>query len=129
MGRAALEGRVEVLPLLLEAGAGVGVPDKVGWRGGGVGGGGAGLESYPGSMVTTMHPARRRLTALDPSLLSPQQTGNTALIIGAYEGHAVVVEMLLAAGANKDLQNKVRDSTTTPPPLSLPTRVPGGRRI
>ena len=54
-----------------------------------------------------------------PSLFSPQQNGVTALILGAQEGHAAVVEVLLAAGANKDLQTNVRDSMTTPP-LSQP---------
>ena len=74
MGVAANEGRVEVLPLLLEAGAGVDVQNKVGWRGGCRGGGRQGWESYPGSMVMTMHPARRRLTASAPSLCLPNRT-------------------------------------------------------
>ena len=37
-----------------------------------------------------------------------QQDGYTALIFGAQNGHAPVVEMLLAAGADKDLQANVR---------------------
>ena len=36
------------------------------------------------------------------------------MILGAQNGHAAVVEMLLAAGADKDLELNVRDSTTTP---------------
>ena len=107
---AAKKGRDEVIPLLLEAGAVVDMPTKVGM-------GGAELESYPGSMVMTMNPARSRLM-LWPFPLSPQQGGWTALIAGALKGHAQVVEMLLGAGANTDLQTNVRDSTTTPPSLS-----------
>ena len=116
MGMAARVGRVEVIPLLLEAGAGVDMPNKVG---GGVVGGVQGLSPTLGSMVMTMHPARSRLMAW-PFPLSPQQAGFTALISGAEQGHAAVVEMLLAAGADKDLQNNVRDSTTTPLSLSQP---------
>ena len=52
------------------------------------------------------------------TLSSLRQVGATALIIGAQEGHAQVVQMLLAAGANKDLQNNVR----RPQPRLLPTR-------
>jgi len=48
--------------------------------------------------------------------------------MGAQEGHAVVVEMLLAAGADKDLQSNVRASTITPPSLS-PNPCPKGKRI
>ena len=36
-------------------------------------------------------------------------------MLGAMKGHAQVVEMLLAADANTDLQRNVWDSTTTPP--------------
>ena len=43
MWLAAKKGRVEVIPLLLEAEAGVDVPNKVGMVGG------AGLESCPGA--------------------------------------------------------------------------------
>ena len=52
--------------------------------------------------------------ALIPFPLSPQQEGMTALMWGAQNGHAPVVEMLLAASADKDLQSNVRDSITTP---------------
>ena len=62
---AAEKGRVEVIPLLLEAEAGVDVPTKVGM------GGGAGLESCPGSMVMTMNPARSRLMLWPFPLVSP----------------------------------------------------------
>ena len=48
------------------------------------------------------------------AVLSTQQKGSTALTFSAQNGHAAVVEMLLEAGADKDLQNKVRDATTTP---------------
>ena len=45
------------------------------------------------------------------------QNGTTALIKGADKGHVAVVEILLAAGANKDLQNNVG----RPQPSLLPT--------
>ena len=62
---AAEKGRAEVIPLLLEAEAGVDEQDKVGM------GGCAGLESYPGSMVMTMNPARSRLMVWPFPLVSP----------------------------------------------------------
>jgi len=39
---------------------------------------------------------------------SAAQDGNTALIKAAFEGHLEVVKQLLEAGADKDVQNKVR---------------------
>ena len=36
------------------------------------------------------------------------QIGQTALGIASFDGHHKVVELLLGAGANPDLQNKVR---------------------
>ena len=41
-------------------------------------------------------------------LLSPIQDGWTALKVASFKGHQRVVELLLEAGANPDLQNKVR---------------------
>ena len=35
------------------------------------------------------------------------QEGITALIWAAYRGHQAIVEMLLAAGANTDMQDEV----------------------
>ena len=37
----------------------------------------------------------------------PMQEGGTALHFSATEGHALVVEILLDAGADRDIQNKV----------------------
>ena len=48
-----------------------------------------------------------------------QQYGSTALMYAAEKGHAPVVEMLLAAGANKDLQTKVHGAART---QALPLR-------
>ena len=56
------------------------------------------------------------------ALPSSQRRGTTALMFGAQEGHAPVVEMLLAAGANKDLQQNVE----RPQPSPLPTHDLGG---
>ena len=41
-------------------------------------------------------------------LLSTIQNGETALDRASYEGHHKVVELFLVAGANPDLQDKVR---------------------
>ena len=52
-----------------------------------------------------------------PRLL-PLQNGNTALILAADKKHLDVVEALLKAGANVDLQDKVNTASTagrTPP--------------
>ena len=43
-----------------------------------------------------------------PSPALFQQNGYTALMLGAMEGHELVVEVLLAKGAKIDLRNKVR---------------------
>ena len=40
--------------------------------------------------------------------LSFDQDGRTAVMIAAYRGHKETVEVLIAAGANLNLQNKVR---------------------
>ena len=45
------------------------------------------------------------------------QSGWTALIAAAYEGHTATVEALIKAGANLDLQTKVSDSRTSRPPF------------
>ena len=48
----------------------------------------------------------------------PLQNGNTALILAAHNKHLDVVEALLKAGANVDLQDKVNIALTagrTPP--------------
>ena len=47
------------------------------------------------------------------------QDGVTALIWAAGEGHTAIVEALIKAGANLDLQTKVSDSRTSPPPFCL----------
>ena len=44
------------------------------------------------------------------------QDGDTALIGAALMGHTATVEALIKAGANLDLQDKVSDSRTSPPP-------------
>ena len=49
----------------------------------------------------------------------PQYVGYTALILAAYKGYTAIVEALIKAGANLDLQNKVSDSCTSPPPFCL----------
>ena len=46
------------------------------------------------------------LMMADPSH-GDTQSGNTALILAASEGHDSSVKALLAAGANKDAQDKV----------------------
>ena len=75
------------------------------------------------------NPQPRRTTNLTSpcpqTLPSSQQTGETALIYGAGKGHTQVVKMLLAAGANKDMQTSVG----IPDPSPLPTHEPGGWRI
>ena len=40
------------------------------------------------------------------------QNGQTSLVCAAISGHGNVVEKLLAAGANHDLQNSVRNLVT-----------------
>ena len=47
------------------------------------------------------------------------QSGFTALIVAARYGHTATVEALIKAGANLDLQDKVSDSRTSPPPFCL----------
>ena len=47
------------------------------------------------------------------------QSGNTALYWAACYGHTATAEALIKAGANLDLQNKVSDSRTSPPPFCL----------
>jgi len=42
----------------------------------------------------------------------PLQNGNTALIVAAFNKHLDVVEALLKAGANVDLQSKVNTALT-----------------
>ena len=54
--------------------------------------------------MTATNLARSCLVSLGP--LS-SQVGSTALMWGALNGHVRVVEMLLAAGANKDMQSNV----------------------
>ena len=56
-------------------------------------------------------------TCVVPRLL-PLQNGSTALILAADKKHLDVVEALLKAGADVDLQNKVNTALTagrTPP--------------
>ena len=56
-------------------------------------------------------------TCVVPRLL-PLQNGDTALILAAVNKHLDVVEALLKAGANIDLQDKVNTALTagrTPP--------------
>ena len=36
--------------------------------------------------------------------------------MAAFKGHTAIVEALIKAGANLDLQNKVSGSRTSPPP-------------
>ena len=43
----------------------------------------------------------------------------TALMAAAQEGHTAMVEALIKAGANLDLQGNVSDSRTSPPPFCL----------
>jgi len=45
------------------------------------------------------------------------QYGDTALIKAVIKGHTAIVEALIKAGANLDLQDKVSDSRTSPPPF------------
>jgi len=47
------------------------------------------------------------------------QNGKTALIWAVDKGHTAIVEALIKAGANLDLQNSVSDSRTSPPPFCL----------
>ena len=47
------------------------------------------------------------------------QYGNTALIRAARNGYTAIVEALIKAGANLDLQDRVSDSRTSPPPFCL----------
>jgi len=47
------------------------------------------------------------------------QFGQTALIFAACDGHTAIVEALIKAGANLDLQDKVSDSRTSPPLFCL----------
>ena len=39
--------------------------------------------------------------------------------MAANKGHTAIVEALIKAGANLDLQTKVSDSRTSPPPFCL----------
>ena len=103
---AADKGRVEVIPLLLKAGAKVDFQNKVGMRG-------AGFESYPG-IYDDNDESRTKLPHGFALPTASQQAGLTALYFCAANGHVEVVEMLIAAGANKNLQDNVGDSTTTP---------------
>ena len=64
-------------------------------------------------MMTMMNLARRCLMSC-PAL--SQQEGFTALMVGAQNGHVPVVQMLLSAGANKDMQNNVGHPQTKPSP-------------
>jgi len=93
---AAKAGRVEVIPLLLEAGAGVDVPSKIGWT------------ALIFGAENGHAPVVEMLLAAGADKDLQNNVGMTALILGAQKGHAPVVEMLLAAGADKDLQLSVR---------------------
>ena len=68
-------------------------------------------------MMTMMMIFARHCLLSSPALF--QQDGATPLMVAAVKGHAPVVEMLLAAGANKDLQTKVHGAART---QALPLR-------
>ena len=60
--------------------------------------------SYQGVLLSTVvEPSH--VVALTHSTI---QTGQTALARASFKGHHKVVELLLGAGANPDLQDKVR---------------------
>ena len=81
---AARWGSTEVVSLLLVAGANTDLQDKVKWRCD------LGIQSL----------------SLHMSVIT--QNGNSALMVAALAGSTEVVSLLLEAGANTDLQNKVK---------------------
>ena len=61
--------------------------------------------SYQGVLLSTGIVEPSHAVALTHSTI---QNGRTALTSASFRGHHKVVEVLLGAGANPDLQNKVR---------------------
>ena len=61
--------------------------------------------SYQGVLLSTVIVEPSHVVALTHSII---QNNETALDLASYKGHHKVVELLLAAGANSDLQDKVR---------------------
>ena len=70
--------------------------------------------SYQGVLLSTVIVERSHVVTLTHSTV---QNGVTALETASIKGHHKVVELLLGAGANPNLQNKVR---TGQDPDSLP---------
>ena len=61
--------------------------------------------SYQGVLLSTVIVEPSHVVTLTHSTI---QDGSTALARASFKGHHKVVELLLGAGANPDLQNKVR---------------------
>ena len=59
-------------------------------------------------LVYFHQPAVVQLSHVVTSIHSTIQNGWTALKRASFKGHQKVVELLLGAGANPDIQNKVR---------------------
>ena len=55
------------------------------------------------------HPCSSRLPLTQSILFPHVKDGNTALIWASYNGHTAAVELLVAAGADKDAKSNVRD--------------------
>ena len=61
--------------------------------------------SYQGVLLSTVIVEPSHVVTLTCSII---QNNETALDLASYKGHHKVVELLLAAGASSDLQDKVR---------------------
>ena len=61
--------------------------------------------SYQGVLLSTVIVEPSHVVALTHSTI---QNGDTALDQASFRGHHKVVELLLGAGANPDIQDKVR---------------------
>ena len=72
--------------------------------------------SYQGVLLSTVIVEPSHVVALTHSTI---QDGDTALEHASFNGHHNVVELLLRAGANPDLQNKVRTGQNSGMHLNL----------